>query len=185
MKKILLVLLMSTSAFAQIGVGMALDNTFDTGHSGTSNNLVIGTRTENYGLGGRVTNFSVGLRSVENTVSTGGDYYELQLSQSLGYSYPLRDNTLGIIGLKGSYLLISNKTNYNNGNGIDENPYNVAIITGLSFSPSFYPHFELFGHLNALSMYHSGYNDNTSMTSPVANNTSVFSSGVLGIKYYM
>ena len=177
MKFIFIVIMMlSNLALSQIGIGIEYNNSID-----SQINLVTGTRQKDK-VGGRRTDMVFGAQSYDNTNSTSSRKINIGIASS--FLYPLRQMVQFSIGGRADMQLISNKDNYNNGNGIDHNPYTVGLITGLVFSPSYHPDYEIYAQIRAISSENSGYDNGTSKSDASASTKTFFNKGAIGVKYY-
>jgi hypothetical protein len=172
-----IIMMLSNLALSQIGIGIEYNNSID-----SQINLVTGTRQKDT-VRGRRTDIVFGAQSYDNTNNT--SYNKINIGIASSFLYPLRQMVQFSIGGRADMQLISDKNNYNNGGGIDHNPYTVGLITGLVFSPSYHPDYEIYAQIRALSSEDSGYNNGTSKSNPNASTKTFFNKGAIGIKYYL
>ena len=165
--------------FGQTGVGIEYNNRID-----SQINLVTGMRT-NETLGGRRTDLAVGIQTFENNGSNNSSYNIINLGASSSFLFPLKQMIQLSVGGRVDYQYISNKDNYNNNKGIDRDPSTIGLITGLVFSPSYHPDYEIYVQISAISSEKSGYDEHTDKSDPVASSITFFNKGAIGIKYYL
>lgn len=167
-------------AHAQSGIGIEFNNSND-----DTVNLVIGFRSDNKLLGGQHTDFIVGGQTYENAGTNTDHYYVVNLGVSSTFAYPLKEMVQATVGGRIDYQYINDKNAYNNGNGIDNDPYTAGIIAGIIFSPAYHPNYEIYSQLRVISKDNSGYSSNTGKSDPKPSGISMLNQGAIGIKYYM
>lgn len=181
MKKLISALtLIGTFAYAQPGIGIEFNNSND-----DTVNLVIGFRADGKLLGGRRTDFIIGGQTYENAGSNTEHYYVANLGISSTFVYPLKEMVQATFGGRVDYQYINDKNAYNNGKGIDSDPYTAGIIAGIIFSPAYHPNYEVYTQLRVISKDSSGYSSNTSKSDPKPSGISMLNQGAIGIKYYL